>query len=400
MSSKQGMTDGLIAGYFALPHETQIFIAIIVTLAIWFHLSFKAETISHGPTILTTMGIFATFFGIAQGLAQFDTTHLQTGVPSLLAGLKTAFWASVVGVGLALTLKLREYAQLHFAPGRSSDTQDDVTAADLVKHLKHIHFALVGGNDGSLVSQVKLLRQDSNDRLDALRKAQVEALSVLSEMSSKTLVEALKDVIRDFNERITDQFGDNFKQLNFAVGNLLTWQEQYKRQIETTIVQLDDVARSSAKAAQDYATVLRQSGEFSQIATGLGLTLESLNAQKQQLVVVSDQLAKLLLSASDSLPEVEKKVLQLTTDLSNAVSNNQKTLNDALTTSSRSISELVGKTKEQIKSLDDALSEELTKSLNGLGTQLATLSSKFVSDYEPLTEKLHNLIHGLARPLQ
>jgi len=46
------------------------------------------------------------------------------------------------------------------------------------------------------------------------------------------LVEALRDVIHDFNNKITEQFGDNFKELNEAVGRLLIWQEDYKGFVE------------------------------------------------------------------------------------------------------------------------------------------------------------------------
>ena len=53
------------------------------------------------------------------------------------------------------------------------------------------------------------MRQDFNDRLDALKKAQDEALQKMSQMGSQALVEALRDVIRDFNARINEQFGEN-----------------------------------------------------------------------------------------------------------------------------------------------------------------------------------------------
>lgn len=400
MSGSAGFSEGILSGYLTLPIETQVFIAAITLLALWFHLTFGTKAVTHGPTILTTMGIFATFFGIAQGLAHFDTTNLQTGVPSLLSGLKTAFWASLVGVGWALSIKVRDYTMGHKSDLAGSNESEEVTAADMVAQLRAIQFALVGGDEGSLITQVKLSRQDSNDRLDALKNAQMEALSKLSDMSSKTLVEALRDVIKDFNQRITDQFGDNFKQLNDAVGKLLVWQEQYKRLIETAVVQLDSVATTTSKAANDYSTIVQRSEHFSEIAAALGLTIESFKSEKQQLLTVSEQLAKLLQSASGSLPDIEKKLLQLTNDLSNAVTTNQQTINESLNNASRSISEITNKTREQVSQLDRALSEELEKSLNGLGTQLATLSSRFVSDYGPLTDNLRHLVQSLGRPLQ
>jgi hypothetical protein len=57
----------------------------------------------------------------------------------------------------------------------------------------------------------------------------------------------------------------------------------------------------------------------------------------------------------------------------------------------------VTKSKEQIDLLDAALSEELKKSLEALGGQLAALSEKFVSDYMPLTERLREVVRIAER---
>lgn len=94
--------------WISLSFETQILIAAIALTAALFHLNFTPSVVANGPTILTTTGIFATFLGIALGLAHFDAANIQSSVPALLSGLKTAFWASVVGVFFALTIKLRE----------------------------------------------------------------------------------------------------------------------------------------------------------------------------------------------------------------------------------------------------------------------------------------------------
>lgn len=43
---------------------------------------------------------------------------------------------------------------------------------------------------------------------------------------------ALELVVKDFNNNLTEQFGDNFKQLNESVKNMIIWQENYKTQIQ------------------------------------------------------------------------------------------------------------------------------------------------------------------------
>jgi hypothetical protein len=341
------------------------------------------------------------------GLAEFDASNIQASVPNLLAGLKTAFWASVAGVGGALTLKFRDHAIGVRAPADAANSADEVTAADLATHLGNIHRALIGGEDGSLISQVKLSRQDTNDRLDALRAAQTEALAKLSEMGSKALVEALRDVIRDFNQKISEQFGDNFKELNVAVGRLLTWQEQYQQQVEATVQKLDEVGRITAKATADYARVVEQSGAFAHTATQMQTILAGLEAEKNQLVTVSGELGKLLQAAAGNLPSVEKKIVELSTQLANSVSEHQRIVGEALSQNSATLrsavesvteqfAELGAKTKDQVAVLEDALSDALQQSLTSLGQQLAALSEKFVEDYTPLTQRLHKLVQMAA----
>jgi len=46
------------------------------------------------------------------------------------------------------------------------------------------------------------------------------------------MLSALELVVRDFNNNLTEQFGDNFKQLNESVKNMIIWQENYKNQIQ------------------------------------------------------------------------------------------------------------------------------------------------------------------------
>ncbi len=84
----------------------------------------------------------------------------------------------------------------------------------------------MGTDDVSLIGQLRLAQKKTIlARLDGLEVAQVDALEKLSELSSKALIEALRDVIRDFNQKLSDQFGDNFKQIRDVVAKPLRWQE-------------------------------------------------------------------------------------------------------------------------------------------------------------------------------
>jgi hypothetical protein len=400
-----------------MPVHTSALLIVILFAAALFHLRYNDRVVSQGPTLLTTLGIFGTFVGIAVGLLDFRADNIEASIPALLGGMKTAFFASVVGVFGALTIKVR-----HFAfDGQKLDPAGvpyDVTGHDLAALLKSIQQALVGSEESTLISQMKLGRQDANDRLDALKDAQRESLQKLSEMGSKALVEALRDVIRDFNNKITEQFGENFKQLNEAVARLLSWQEEYKAHLEIAAGRHDQVVRSMAVASTRYEELVTSGGEFVRVAQALKNGIDAADSQQRNLATVLTELTGLLTAASGSLPQVEAKIVDLAHQLSNSLTKNQElmtqsykenatAIRNSLQSSAQSMIataedfnkqmlEMANKTREQVSRLDAALSEELTKSLESLGRQLATLSERFVADYAPLTERLRRVVELAA----
>lgn len=375
---------------FGLGLETSIALICIIILTIYFHVKYIEKTIDYAPTILTTTGIFATFLGIAFGLLHFDSANIEASVPALLNGLKTAFWASVIGVGGALTLKFRHF----FMSEKVEETgfPEDVTPKDILIALKEINIS-IEQQQGSqeLISQIKLLRQDNNERLDALKQAQIEALNMLNEMSSKTLVEALRDVIHDFNNKITEQFGDNFKELNEAVGRLLIWQEDYKSFVEQTTAQYRQVVISMEQASKDYKTLVDQAGHFTQTSQQLGEMLTALDLQKSNLQQMLASLADLLLKASGSLPEIEHKIIELTGQLTSSVQVNQERINHTITEFDNHSKALIEKTSRQNHEFNLGVEKAVNDSLTSLGKQLAIMTEKFARDYEGLAESLEKI---------
>ena len=113
----------------------------------------------------------------------------------------------------------------------SEKVSTGATINDLASLLKAVQQAQVGTDESTLIGQIRLARQDSNDRIDKLSRAAEEARRdannrletltrsldefgrTVAENNSRVLIDALKDVIREFNEKKSEQFGENFKQL-------------------------------------------------------------------------------------------------------------------------------------------------------------------------------------------
>lgn len=308
-----------------LPLPTLVLVVFISIVGIWFHLFYSEKTVEFGPAILTTTGIFATFIGIAAGLSGFDAKHILESVPALLDGLKTAIWGSVAGVFWALTIKYRLYI---FGIGSKAPEvgQGGATVDDIVKSLGGIYWALAGNEDSTLVSQLKLMRQETRDGLDALKKSQTEALQMLSKMGSAALVEALQEVIRDFNARINEQFGENFKHLNEGVAALLVWQEQHKAHVEAVSSRLDQVVENSALITENHQRIVSQATAFTATAEGLSSLLEALETQKEQILAYASSLGELLNSAQGSIPKIEERIVAISDQLGRASTQSQETL--------------------------------------------------------------------------
>lgn len=293
---------------FSLPMDTQVGIGVIIAACLFVHLLFFDATKFQAPSFFTTTGIFFTFWGIASGLLDFDVANVQGSLPKLLGGLKTAFLASLIGVGAALTVKFRIALTAILHKKAASPHPHGASMDDLAGHLMAVQRALVGQDESALITQLKLGRQESNDRMDGLRRVLEDFTRTQSENNSKALIEALKDVMRDFNAKINEQFGENFKHLNQAVSDILVWQERYRQQMGELISQQEINTQSLKGAALHLTSVVEQAGHYSQTARDLSALLQGIEGQRLALQDSMSALGQLFAATSQRLPEIEQRV--------------------------------------------------------------------------------------------
>lgn len=87
-------------------------IIVCAFLASWIYIAAtSSENFQHRkkwieqlPSVVSTLGVLGTFMGITRGLITFDTSDLDTSIPLLLDGLKTAFFTSLFGMAGSLIL--------------------------------------------------------------------------------------------------------------------------------------------------------------------------------------------------------------------------------------------------------------------------------------------------------
>jgi len=304
---------------------TQFSTILISLIGLLFHIRWSRRATALGPTILTTLGIFFCFAGIAWGLLDFDPNDVRSSVPHLLGGIRTAFWSSVAGIFWALTLKIR-VALFGDAAVPASGAQEGSSVDDLARLLVQLNRSIAGGDDSGLLSQVKLMRTDSNGRIDRLTEAFDRYAENIAETNSKALVKALAEVIRDFNAKINVQFGDNFRQLNSAVERLVSWQAQYEKQLDALIEQETATRESMREAASRFTDMVNTASEFAEVAGSLQNIVGTVNNQSEQLSRVLMVLSALITEVSEGLPIIEQRISQLIGRSGQGVRPSQETL--------------------------------------------------------------------------
>ena len=126
---------------------------------------------------------------------------------------------------------------------------------------------MIGDQENSLASELQKLRAQSADTALAAKEGFAELgrkfddfSETMSEAFSKAIIEELNSVIRDFNEKLTEQFGDNFKQLNSAVEKLVQWQENYRQQMDQLEASLN-LALSGIDASNESISKIEKATE-------------------------------------------------------------------------------------------------------------------------------------------
>lgn len=387
-----------------MPWIAGTMIGSIAVLTLYFHVLPRSQSVAtQAPSILTTMGIFGTFIGVAIGLYQFDSAQIEDSVPALLDGLKTAFWTSIAGLSGALSIKLRyAWSDMRKPQGRSAES----TVSALIEAVE----AQTESTEQRL-DQVIASNRENNEQLARHQSEMVEA-------NTRALSAAIKEIIEDFNKRIEVQYGDNFRQLNESVGRMLEWQNQHQENVTRLVGELERATEQMGQATQSYEKLMTQTQSFSNVAEGMDALLTGLNQQSEQLAKYLESMSGMVQEAQKGLPDLEKRIGSLTTGLADAIEQQNTRMQEVidqtgrqwLDSSNRLATELsegvtqvqkqlvdqaghaLAQSETQLQELDEALARQLTHSLQTFGYQLTALSEKFVNDYTPLTERLQALI--------
>lgn len=316
------------------------------------HIDFK--------TTIVSIGLFATFFGVLIGLYGFDSRNITQSVPMLLEGLRFAFAASVLGMFLSLTLSI-----FHKFIGEADEEDGILLSIDrkmgsLVTTLQ---------SPAELVHQFTEMKTFLKNHLEHINESLDKALVQLAKGATQEVIQALEKIITEFNANLTEQFGENFKQLNDACLKMVEWQERYRKHIEVAEKSLTHVQRSLEDSCTAVEKLTKSNRETQEVCKEVG-----------GLIATYDVQIKTLATHLESCKVLGDQAGQFLSKTQHALTLSSENL----TAFSGTIEKSVGKQSETLAQLTKDIDDQLPKALGELEKVLTNITNQFASDYRSL----------------
>ena len=133
-------------------------------------------------------------------------------------------------------------------------------------------------------------------------------LTLLEKSPTETLIAALEDVIRDFNKHISEQFGENFKELNDAVGRMVEWQENYRHQLTELRTSFDMSVRAIGNCETSITAIDKSAESIPGYMSSLSDILSVSQNQLNNLESHMEAFAGVRDRAVESIPVIHKVI--------------------------------------------------------------------------------------------
>ena len=341
---------------------TSFFAVIILSIFIFSCILVIFEKISAAQqwaSLLTPIGIVGTFVGIFEGMQGLEDPSNFT---NLINAMKIAFSTSILGLGsniiFSIFLKFNQKNQL---PSE---------------------------NPVFLLGQILKKIEEGNNKLDHFLDNAVKS-------STAAIIEALEKVIKDFNAKINDQFGENFKHLNQGVEKLVTWQTQYKEHMDNIQNVLQGAASSLQSSDQSIQSIKNSLQGLDQQIQPINKMIHDLEEEHKALTDNLDAFANLSENAREALPNMKKYIEESTETLLSSAHKTKDSLmsvnklfeqqsKEIIKETSKLLSELSENQRKRIdefsEELDKSLGKKLEKALNYIGEFHYRLKKNYPND--------------------
>ncbi len=403
---------------------TLIISIIIVVLLFYFLSKPTTKNVATAPSILTGIGIFGTFLGVAIGLMHFDASDVIAGVPIFLSGIKLAFWSSVVGIGASLIHK----ATFTIKPLQEEYIQDEM-GVSTVSSLKEITQSLNNIEKQNAKDGLGEFLQSFGEKLEAgllppareeqnfisvddikVDEAVLIALQNLKEELAKNSADE-QSIIKDQMQRLLDELKEDAvaggRQSESLLEALTSLKETNQAEDEAVALALselkDELAKNAAMQSDslvDALAGLKETNKAEEAATILVLN-ELKDELAKNSAMQSDNMVEALAGLKETNKAEESATIHVLNELKDELAKNSAMQSDSLVDALAGLKETNRAEDETVVGAVRELNEELAKNSAKLSENMlqtfAGLRDSNRAEDEAIVLALKELNDELAR---
>ena len=337
------------------------------------------------PALMTSLGIFGTFWGIFIALypLDFSAEKINASIEALLKGMTAAFVTSLLGILAAIVSRIWWSLSLKKGPLVSPEHQDLADRLDAIKQ------AISGDDASSMVTQMQKLRDENRDGFqkldglaDTIRDALVENLKKLMddlrEIIGKQLGEQLQKLIDNIQEALINQFGKTFVEFNKAVQALKQWQADHRVQVEQLTAAFAQTALGIEKIRGDCESIPPTMEK-------LRVILKAANAQIEDLTARLSAFADMKRQAEESFPAIKANLDKIGSDLAESaegLKGMKETILDTFATAETATKRIAEQHATNVNGIATKMRETMENAQNETAAKVRTSFEKFTVEFD------------------
>ena len=208
--------------------------------------------------------------------------------------------------------------------------------------------------------QAKIL-SDNTAQIVAMKNSFDTFLQNMAENFSTNFIAALNESIKNLNAQLQEQFGENFKELNAAVREVVAWQREYKEIVTKTTAELEVINRTFNR----------------EVLSELHASLKTFADASEKNVSVQNELYHETAKLSTMIEQAKKSVAQMQTVTENFGKFSNEVLNKNIS--------LLQSHLDNLARLEENFAAEIKK-INVVALSVAADTTQYLKNFNETSE--------------
>ncbi|MED2971809.1 hypothetical protein P4361_05905 [Fictibacillus sp. B-59209] len=347
----------------------------------------KRKLVDTIPGVLLSLGIIGTFMGIAIGVSGLDPSGdseaIQSGIGTLLAGMRVKFISSIAGILLSVIWQfsdkfafystltstfhdLRQDLDITFP----TQEQSTVLSQMLINQEKQMEDFQIYMTEQIIPTMVSGLSDAINQSLTPHLEETQSLVKNMVDNSQQNQLEGINSMVDQFVSSLSEITGDHMKDLGAALQTTIEWQQKVHTEMSSLVQSMQDSAKEQSLMVEKTTGLTGQINSYTEKITDHHTVMENMITQLNE---TTDKNGKLQIDISELLDKM---------------TNERKTFHEFFDQHINQLQESVGsltyQTGQQLK-LNDELNSNLEQ-FKSLSQSQKMLSQTLAAQAELSTE--------------